>query len=745
MQGKLRLLGAFLLVCLFFSFVTPLQAAILPVEPRNPPITLLDRAETQKIIGLSAGLIQPFSVSSPSPDGSYALFNLLGGQQVLTLNILNLKDGSIRRLPGDKLELLNRINISEVRWLDDDTFTYLTFTPDFKTAMLIGSVSKETFTFRTFDLPGIPLTLAPNGKTFILLVPPSGLFNFSLADVETYFPAVSKLPNNYGQSNPYDQRLFKEEDPTLRISATNLSLVAFDYTTKSVQPLYDYPLGYLLLGFNWASNGSKFSLTRTLLPSVGRTGNLLNSLGAQDALGQIPPAENPMFLTNSVDIVDFNTGKATPAALTAPKDAGADTFGSTAWSPDGNTLIAQLNRPAIMRGRPHPVYYPQFAESSYFRFYDSNLSPLATLERSEIDAGGFNAVPTLANADEFILQTVRGTNQTLFYYNRATTDFRALPIPPGTINQFSVVPQSRQIIFTHSSFTSRPELYTINFDGTGFKPLTENNAPLGALDKVQANEVNFTLKNGQRRTGYLLQPAGAAFPPKNEPVIVWQEGGPLNPYLNQWATNVENPFNLLPNFGFNVLFVPLPGRVGFGADFLKDMAQDDNFGKLDIDEMAEIVNQMIDTGYTAKGKIGITGCSYGGYFASQSITRHPDLYTAANTQCTLLDLFQEWQFGFTPVVFYLMGRTPAQDPAEYIKDSPLYNGAKVKAATLIFHGTLDFLDIRIAANFHDAIQANGTAVNMYAYNRMGHGLGSLSAQVSAAQLQIDWFRKYLAR
>ena len=199
---------------------------------------------------------------------------------------------------------------------------------------------------------------------------------------------------------------------------------------------------------------------------------------------------------------------------------------------------------------------------------------------------------------------------------------------------------------------------------------------------------------------------------------MWQEGGPSSPFLNQWATNVENPFDLLPNFGLAILFVPLEGRDGFRpVARYNALADNKNFGQIDIDEGAEIMQQAISRGYTSPGKTGITGCSYGGYFTSQSITRHPDLYAAANTQCTLLDLFNEWSFGYSPYVSYLMGRTPLSDPQEYTNDSPLYNSSKVKTPTLIFDGTRDFLPYQLSVNFHDQIQANNVAVNMLLFKQ----------------------------
>jgi dipeptidyl aminopeptidase/acylaminoacyl peptidase len=204
------------------------------------------------------------------------------------------------------------------------------------------------------------------------------------------------------------------------------------------------------------------------------------------------------------------------------------------------------------------------------------------------------------------------------------------------------------------------------------------------------------------------------------------------------------PYNLLPNFGMAVLVLVLPGREGYGPQFYNDLANGTNYGQIDVDEGAQVVNQLIQKGWTSHGRVGITGCSYGGYFTTQSISRYPDLYAAANTQCTLLDLFDEWQFGFTGYLSYLEGRVPTTDPAEYVKDSPLYNAGKIRAPTLIFDGTRDFLPYTLSSNLHDQINANGVPADFLLFRNEGHGLSSPNSQYMAGQAQINWFRRYLA-
>src|SRR5262249_54214553 len=188
---------------------------------------------------------------------------------------------------------------------------------------------------------------------------------------------------------------------------------------------------------------------------------------------------------------------------------------------------------------------------------------------------------------------------------------------------------------------------------------------------------------------------------------------------------------------------PLEGRLGFGTERFDALVEGDNFGQVDIDEQREIVLQLEQRGYTTPARVGITGCSYGGYFTSQSITRHPGLYAAANSQCTLLDLLDQWSFGQTGAVAYWEGRTPEEGEYEYRRDSPLFSADKVRTPTLLFAGSEDFLPWKFSAEFHDAIGAAGTPARLVVFEGEGHGLfGSINSQLAAAEEQILWFRRY---
>jgi len=87
--------------------------------------------------------------------------------------------------------------------------------------------------------------------------------------------------------------------------------------------------------------------------------------------------------------------------------------------------------------------------------------------------------------------------------------------------------------------------------------------------------------------------------------------------------------------------------------------------------------------------------------------------------------------------------TPTESPAEYTRDSPVLQASRVRAPTLIFAGTRDFLPYTISQRFHDDINAAGSLADFYVFENEGHGLSFFTSQFVAGQAQIEWFRKHL--
>jgi dipeptidyl aminopeptidase/acylaminoacyl peptidase len=735
-----RWLAVLLLFGLVFT-VTPAAATVKDIDPEHEPELTLDEAEVEKIKALQSSAF-PALMSDVSPDDSTIITAAFAANQV-QLSFVDVNDGSTVAI-NDSSGTLGPL--SEIRWRDANTAVYVSLDENFSPVLVGLDRTSGGVVTETLALPGFPLSLAPNAsRLLVVLFPEPSEDGFSFRPIQQS-PFKLKVRSPFSipvKRSPFKRvgpTIFDHEEEDLQMAPMELVLASFDLVSQEVIPLLNLPENTIpLLPPAWSPDGSKLAFPRITLPKIGREGTPLSDVANQDSLGLLPPEKNPFLQGNVVDVFDFSTGSIQPAALKAAGGNG-DLFGGVGWSTDGQTLMAQMQRPARLAGRPFPTYL--FPDRSYLRFYDSNLQEAGTFQRAEIDAP-YTSAPQWVSPDEIIINAPQGLSYRLFYYNRVSGEFRRVSVEDGTYYQVRSTRHSRQLIYNFSSFHKPYDVYRIGWDGTALTGLTYHNYELQQINQIRADQVTFTMRSGAKRTGYLLQPADAPFPPRNARIVVWQQGGPGGTMTNEWGAFAEQPFNLLPNFGLAMLVLPLQSREGYGPQFNNALAEGRNFGSIDIDEQAQAVQQMIRRGYAGSKGVGITGCSYGGYFASQSITRHPRLYAAANTQCTLLDLYHEWQFGFTPVVSYLEGRPPTADPAEYTRDSPIYNAVRVRTPLLIFHGTLDFLPVSLAVNFHDQIDAGDTPVEMLRFEGEGHGLRSPTSQLVAVQAQIAWFRQYL--
>jgi dipeptidyl aminopeptidase/acylaminoacyl peptidase len=411
--------------------------------------------------------------------------------------------------------------------------------------------------------------------------------------------------------------------------------------------------------------------------------------------------------------------------------------------------MVKMSSPSHPDGRAHPSYAAQgaFAGRSSFYFYDTELKLIGKLDRPETEAPMVSSAMFIS-PEEVIVTAAYGLSMRLFYYNLQTEEFHMLPAAQGTFAERSggfqvfATHHSRQLIYNQSSFQHPAEVYLLDLEGSAPRQLSQVNAEVAAVNQIRVDEVSFQLDENTVRTGYLIHPVGTGFPPQNVPIVIHHQGGPGGAVTNRWGATADDPFNLLPNFGISVLFMPFSGREGFGSDFYLALADEDHFGQIDVGESALAAQYMLDHGYAGEDQIGANGCSYGGYLVNQGITQYPDLYAAAVAQCSIMDLVDYWKFNQYLVTFY-EGSLPVDRPEEYRRDSPLHNASMVRTPVLLMQGAEDFLPVKLVREFRNAVAATETPVELLVFKNEGHGLSLPESKLYAAQQQIAWFRKYL--
>lgn len=753
-------------------------------DEKDLPPNLLSDEEVERIDRLQNGASYPVPISEISPDDAAVLISSSEG--IAFLDIATGDTVPVDTAVFDFLVPLPFFGFGSYSWQDESTLGVLavnffaTGNEDVLAALFI-----DRFTGSISAAPvGIPdenigiVSVAPNLTSWLIVrEPPSENGGDSTASFKPFtkrytiglpapfaaresrieLPArLQRRVDLFRQRHPdlLARFLFQQQDDGTAIEATRApyNLFLYDANTGEERYVTSIPYASALLNDTWTSDSAQLAVSFFGVPDAeGRSayiGSLFSEEIYRDMTGNLPPRQNPVIQNNNTYVIDFASGQT--QVIRPDAAAGAPILEAHDWAPGGQALLIKAHHPAYLKGRTHPVYFPRFSSRTSFRFYDRDGTGqfrwTKTFEHPMLSGADvvFSSIADFVSSDEIILRGVVGSNRHPYYYNRVSGELRNLADRAGSyFNVVATSSSTRQIVFTYTSYTDPPDIYRLRWDGSALYRLTWMNEELRVEANLRQDPVTFTLRNRQVRVGTLIQAADAPFPPKDVRLIVWQEGGPNVPMLNQWMANVENPYALLPSFGFALLITPVAGRHGYTPEVFNSLVDNANFGQIDIDEQAEIVQQAITRGWTSKGKVGITGCSYGGYFTMQSIVRYPDLYAAANPQCAFIDVLSEWKLGSVILPPYLEGLPPYKALSEYVKDSPSYGADKVKAAVLTFHGTEDFLPIVQNENFHLQLVNRGVPARMVRFVFEGHGLSMRENQLYAAQEQIQWFRTHL--
>lgn len=721
------------------------------------PAPLLPAADVQRL----SALIETqhlYFLSPLAPDGRSALVN--AGQLRAFVDLL---DYSAMPLDAEAAQAFEARSGRAV-WVDAQHLAFPivdTDTDDGEPAWHIATLDRRTGTVTVTDesLPvGQIVALAPGGRWALTLTradasgssagSPAGRTagartSRAVPTIRTRLDFAPPRPGSGPQRTPR----------VLEATTAESRLELFDLHSGARRLVASLPSGSILPEARFDPAGRRFALLTNWLEKAPRTEETLASMTVREAMGQYSLADNPFHRNSRLAIHD------TASAQLAAREVRAASFPELAfgfqstlsWNPSGTRLLAKVGMAAQLAGRAHATFYKP--QSTHLLAFDvastadagTSLQPSAVLNEPVLTAPGDDGLNvTWLSDDELILAPLAGMDRQLHKYDFSQARLTPLAgTPAGSIVTPLALPAQRELLYFNSSASRAPELWRHQADsGAAHVQTSINQAAQGAAG-VREQRVSFTLASGEQRQGYWFAPGNAPWPPVNQRVVLWQAGGPGGEMGNHWGVNVESPHTLLPSFGIGVLMVPLQQRPGLDSRLWNQLADGDNFGAVDIDELAEIAGQVVARGWARADQVGISGCSYGGYMTAQSIVRHPQRYAAANPQCSLLDLVSEFQTGYASHIGYLQGASPGTRWSEYLADSPGFHGASVRTPTLIFHGTQDFLPVGIAENFYADIRSAGTDARILRFVGEPHGLRDSANQLYAAQEQITWFRRYL--
>ncbi len=178
--------------------------------------------------------------------------------------------------------------------------------------------------------------------------------------------------------------------------------------------------------------------------------------------------------------------------------------------------------------------------------------------------------------------------------------------------------------------------------------------------------------------------------------------------------------------GFHVLTPNYRGSTGFSLAF-QESIKVQGWGGLEQEDIRAGVEALIRDGIAARGKVGITGTSYGGYSSWWAITHFPvEIIAAAAPICGMTDLVVDYETtrpDLRPYSAEMMGGSPATAPQRFHDRSPIHFVQNIKGKLLIVQGENDpNVTPQNVTDVVRRLKAGGTEYELLTFDDEGHGI-----------------------
>ncbi|MBM3767104.1 MAG: S9 family peptidase [Acidobacteria bacterium] len=194
--------------------------------------------------------------------------------------------------------------------------------------------------------------------------------------------------------------------------------------------------------------------------------------------------------------------------------------------------------------------------------------------------------------------------------------------------------------------------------------------------------------------------------------------------------------------GSLLLRVNYRGSAGYGEKFRQLNVR--NLGVGDAWDVESGVDYLIKQGWVDEKKVGVMGWSQGGYI-SAFLTTNSTKFTAVSVGAGISNwATYYYNTDITPFTIQYLGDDPADDPAIYLKTSPMTNVKQARTPTLIQHGELDKrVPIANAYELRQGLEDRGVPVEMIVYKGYGHGITKPKSMRAVMRHNLDWFNHHI--
>ncbi len=282
------------------------------------------------------------------------------------------------------------------------------------------------------------------------------------------------------------------------------------------------------------------------------------------------------------------------------------------------------------------------------------------------------------------------------------------------------------------------DVVRIDLRGGGFTQLTRVNDDLLARIKLgDVEEIWYTSSGGARVQGWIVKPPGFNASRKY-PLLMEIHGGPhgmynvaFNPMFQNFAAN-----------GYVVIYTNPRGSTGYGSAF--GNAIENAYPSVDYDDLIAGVDAVIARGFVDTTRMYVGGCSGGGVLSSWVIG-HTNRFAAAAVRCPVINWMSMAGQTDIPLFTHNFFAKPFwEDPAPWLKYSPLMYVGNVTTPTLIMTGELDMrTPMAQSEEYYAALKMRGVPSALLRFEGENHGTGFRPSNWMRTQLyMMAWYQKW---
>lgn len=303
--------------------------------------------------------------------------------------------------------------------------------------------------------------------------------------------------------------------------------------------------------------------------------------------------------------------------------------------------------------------------------------------------------------------------------------------------------RSQAFVVAASTAQHPAEVYRGEVRSGALTRVTRHNPWLAQVQLGRQETIAWRGPDSLRIEGVLVYPVGYREGIRY-PLAILPHGGPEGVDLDGWTTRSLYPAQLLAGQGYMVLLPNYRASGGRGVAFSK--ADHRDLGGKEFDDVLAGIDHLAARGMVDPDRVGISGTSYGGFFAGWAATRHTARFKAS----AFFAGISNWtSFTGTTDIPHEMSLVHWDqywwdNPGQYWDRSPLAFINQANTPTLVATGMADErVHPAQAMEFHQALRLKGVPTELVLYPRQPHGLRDRAHQLDFMARLVAWFDRYL--